>query len=67
MPELKPDWSDPAVRASVPVEISGLPPNARPGSATLERAAAMAAQIGQNGQEALRNPWPPDEGEPDCV
>ena len=67
MPGLKPDWSDPAVRARALKQTSGLPPEARPGSATLERAAAMAAQIGQNGQEALRNPWPPDEGEPDCV
>lgn len=46
---------------------AGLPPEARPGSATLKRAEDLQAQKGLRGQEAVRNHGSPDQAEPDSI
>jgi hypothetical protein len=67
MTGMKPNWSDDAVRDRFLQETAGLPPEARPGSATQMRTEAIKAQTGLHGQAALRNPGTPSEGEPDSI
>ena len=56
MSGLNPDWSEEAVRFRCLQKTSRLPPEARPGSATQERADAIEEQIGLRAQAALRCP-----------
>lgn len=61
------DYSDDAVRERVLQQTAGLPPEARPGSASHQRMEGIKAQTGLHGQAALRNPGTPREGEPDSI
>ena len=67
MPGLNSDWSDDAERDRALQQTAGLPPEARPGSATQQQAEFIKAQTGLHGQAALRNPGTPGEGEPDSI
>lgn len=60
-------FSEDAVRQRALKQTAGLPPEARPGSATQQRIEDIKAQTGLHGQAALRNPGRPSEGEPDSI